>query len=227
MIIDAVSDLHGHYPELEGGDLLIIAGDLLANGDDLIELQYAFEKEWLRFQALKYKKVIIVAGNHDNIFTQLDEYGWTWRNSNVEYLCDSGAEFEGLKIWGSPWTMSFKGMNPHCMAFTCKTDDDLVEKWKLIPDDIDILITHSPPYGIMDEILNYHTGKIENVGSKSLAHQIKSMKIRPKIWIWGHIHECYGFKTSFYTQYINASHVNEHYKPVNKPFRIEFPSGLQ
>lgn len=28
MIIDCIADLHSHYPKLDGGDLLIVAGDL-------------------------------------------------------------------------------------------------------------------------------------------------------------------------------------------------------
>ena len=61
MIIDCLADLHGHYPETEGGDLLIIAGDLTAN--DTLEQQLKFYI-WLHRQ--KYKHYIFIAGNHDN-----------------------------------------------------------------------------------------------------------------------------------------------------------------
>lgn len=211
MDITAISDLHGFYPELPGGDLLIVAGDLTAR-DTLDE--YTLFIEWLEKQ--KYSKKILIAGNHDNeIEKGIDFY---FPELGIDYLCDSGTEFEGLKIWGSPWCLKFNGMNPRCMAFTCDTEQELNEKWKLIPDDTDILITHSPPHGILDK-----TARNENVGSKTLRGQMG--RITPSLWVCGHIHEGYGkFQDTKLSGidylFLNASHVNEYYEPVNKPMRI-------
>src|SRR5260370_12302474 len=159
MIIDVVSDLHGNFPKLEGGDLLIVAGDLTAKDD---------ERGWLDFEnwiyEQKYKEKIIIAGNHDNFLQTIDEHRmWKYweKIPNVTYLCDSGTEIlcypyldppnldnigvpykrKTIKVWGSPWTKTFEGMNPKCKAFTCDTEEELAEKWKLIPEDTDILIT--------------------------------------------------------------------------------------
>lgn len=215
MIIDCIADLHGNYPDLEGGDLLIVAGDLTA-GDAFPEYVGFFN--WLRRQ--RYRRKVLVAGNHDNHLLRL--YTIPEEETDLSYLCDSGTEFEGLKIWGSPWTKSFPGMNPHCKAFTLDTEEELAEKWALIPDDTDILITHSPPYGILDRVdFSEDDSSAINVGSTSLAKFVGARVKPPRFWIWGHIHESYGFKTSFLTQYVNASHVNGHYQPVNKPIRIE------
>lgn len=212
MIIDCISDLHGNYPNLEGGDLLIIAGDLTAT--DEIE-QYEEFQRWIEVQ--NYKMKIIVAGNHDNeIEKGLDLH---CPNLGIHYLCDSGTEFQGLKIWGSPWTKTFPDMNPSCKAFTCDTEEELTVYFELIPADIDILITHSPPYGILDECSNGH------VGSKSLFSFIKYV-FRPYLHVFGHIHESYGQIEEFacrddkYMKSVNASHVNRYYQPVNKPIRV-------
>ena len=247
MDITAISDLHGHYPELPGGDLLIVAGDLTGNDrpNQLFDFSY-----WLKDQ--NYKKKITIAGNHDNLLRGNESFLLN-NGSDMEYLCDSGTEFEyeepvrdlfnsdnkslvsrkKLKIWGSPWTRRFEGMNPDCMAFTVDTDEELREKWAMIPDDVDVLVTHSPPWGIADE--NRHG---EKCGSKSLYEKL--IIVKPRAHIFGHIHEC-GYK-HFEIKYplkidqlssdmilvnynkthcINASHVNECYQPVNKPVRIE------
>lgn len=241
MIVDCIADLHGHYPKLEGGDLLIVAGDLTARDEAWEYIQFGC---WLNKQ--NYRKKIIIAGNHDNIAQKAPPFIDPSNENKYEwdYLCDSGTEFsyhidgfpeedEGflpsgkmtLKIWGSPWTKTFKGMNPHCKAFTVDTEDELAEKWALIPDDIDILVTHSPPYGVMDVIdvvCEGHTCD-RHVGSESLALKIGKMENPPKLWIWGHIHEDYGVDLPVRNKpciMVNASHVNEHYKPVNKPIRV-------
>lgn len=206
MIIDCISDLHGFYPKLEGGNLLIVAGDLTAN--DSSEQQLIF-RGWLSSQ--RYQKIILIAGNHDNNFIKEVPTKFA---GGIEYLCDSETEFCGMKIWGSPWTTKFAGINPHCCAFTVDNDEDLQEKYDLIPSDIDILITHNPAYGILDKTINGNC-----VGSRSLLK--KSLEIRPKLHVFGHIHEDYGhYYHENEIKFVNASHVNERYNPVNNPVRI-------
>lgn len=208
MIIDCISDLHGHLPSLEGGDLLIVAGDLTATDS---YQEYILLDHWIRGQ--DYSKKIIIAGNHDNLLQNTDTIDDVLYD--CDYLCDSGTEFEGLKIWGSPWTKRFAGMNPRCMAFTVETDEELAEKWNLIPEGIDILITHSPSFGNFD-----YTTRGESCGSLSLW--MLTVCIRPKLHVFGHIHEAYGHCIHHNgIHLVNASHVNQCYDPVNKPIRIE------
>ncbi len=215
VIIDCVSDLHGYYPKLEGGDLLIVAGDLTAKHT---------EKEWHEFSTWmndqKYEKIIFIAGNHDTMIEKWDHEqdaeGYKGPvsdpNDRIEYLCDSGTEFEGLKIWGSPWSPWFSGINPKCTAFT-GNEEDLSKAYEKIPSDTDILITHTPPYGILDKCKKGH------VGSESLRNQM--FRIKPKLLIFGHIHECGGTKIDLVsTICVNASIVNERYEHVNKPIQV-------
>lgn len=220
MIIDCIADLHGFFPETEGGDILIVAGDLTAT-DTAIE--YGHFGAWMDRQ--NYKKKILIAGNHDNYFESkgYESIVDIYHSINIDYLCDSDTEFEGLKIWGSPWTSQFPGINPHCCAFTCyfgcDTDEWLEEKWAMIPRDTDILITHSPSFGNYDWVKNKDGTIGTSVGSMSLW--MHCLEIRPKLHVFGHIHEAYGHsKHANGIEIVNASHVNERYKPVNKPIRI-------
>lgn len=211
MIIDCLSDLHGNYPKLDGGDMLIIAGDFTRR-DTLME--HSDMLEWINRQ--EYDKKVIIAGNHDNFLESNPKF---YAKTNIDYLCDSGTEFKKLKIWGSPWTAQFDGINPHCCAFTnyygCDTDDWLTEKWTMIPDDTDILITHCPPFTIFDK-----TTRGEQVGSPGLMAQLIK-RVKPKLHVFGHIHEAYGHEKYWdMTHFVNASHVNERYEPVNDPIRI-------
>lgn len=218
MIIDIISDLHGAKPKLDGGDLLILGGDY-TRADTLG--QYLAFREWLRAQ--EYKKKIMIGGNHDmaifdgRFYFNDDWLGATWLN-------DSGCEYEGLKFWGSPWTSWFEGINPLCTAWTLGSEKELAEKWALIPDETDILITHSPPYGIMDEVAQ-SDGSWKNVGSKSLTARIHAIPVlqhtKPFIHIFGHVHEGHGYTSHKMMQFINASIMDINYVPSNKPVRIE------
>jgi Icc-related predicted phosphoesterase len=216
MIIDCISDLHGYYPHLEGGDLLIVAGDLTLT--DTIPEYKEFYK-W--FESQNYRKKILVGGNHDNFLMQCistqecRECGFD--NEGFEYLCDTGIQYDGLTIWGSPWTLTFPRMNPKCMAFTCYSEEHIQEKWDLIPIGTDIVVTHMPPKNILDNVGIY------NVGSESLLNRI--LHVNPKLHVFGHIHE-WGGKIieregiKYVTKYVNASHMNEIYDPVNLPVRV-------
>jgi Icc-related predicted phosphoesterase len=216
MIIDCIGCLHGAKPELEGGDLLIVTGDLTAR--DSYEQYFDFFK-WIA--NTRYKKRIVIAGNHDNLAETQEIL--TIPNADFDYLCDSGTEFEGLKIWGSPWTASFKGINPKCCAFTmpfgCDTEEHLMDQWKLIPNDTDILITHSPSFGNYDWIKNPDGSIGPSVGSVSLW--MRCLEIKPKLHVFSHIHEAYGNCVHHNgIRLVNCSIMNEKYKPVNKPVRI-------
>lgn len=221
MIVDCISDLHGHYPKLEGGDLLIVAGDL--TGRDEIEQYLEFNK-WLSQQ--DYKRKIVIAGNHDGycetgipVETLPGEISTCVPvlADKAVYLCDSGTKFEGLKIWGSPWSLLFDGINPRCCAFT-GSETELKNHFDKIPEDIDILITHSPPYRFLDTCAD---GR--RVGSVNLHKMIIDKTRLPnlKLHVFGHIHEQGGRMIQTKTlKLVNASHVNEHYQPVNEPVRV-------
>jgi Icc-related predicted phosphoesterase len=223
VIVDCISDLHGYYPELDGGDLLIVAGDLTARDTFLEHSEF---KYWLYQQ--QYRKKIVVAGNHDGDLVNVPPNPLYFSTFNIEtglqssyadYLCDSGTEFEGLKIYGSPWTPTF------CDWYFMKDRGaDIKEKWDLIPADVDILVTHGPPHGILDECYDYDSGKIKHAGCEELYLKFYQERIRPKLHVFGHIHEGYGHIKHMMdmptTQFVNASHVDKNYKPVNKPIRV-------
>lgn len=243
MKIDCIADLHGNYPDLEGGDLLIVAGDLTARHTDGEFLEFC---EWLDNQ--RYTEVIVIAGNHDTMLFKKDTETIVDTLKPYKYLCDSGTEIQWseptltkdglehapsnysfankkLKIWGSPWTPQFPNMNPHCMAFTRPYMQSLKDRWDLIPDDTDILITHGPPNGILDKVKRDYNA---SVGDMDLLRAVKD-RIRPKLHVFGHIHEGYGqfilkhWPLEEYvpdTRFVNCSIMDENYEPVNAPIRI-------
>lgn len=219
MIIDLVSDLHGCKPALHGGDLLIVAGDLTARDT---EKEYHKFDDWL--WGLPYKKKIFIAGNHDGILTKElpRKYNISFGESHkekFEYLCDSGTEYAGLKIWGSPWTPTF--CNWH---FMLDRGAPIKAKWDLIPVDTDILITHGPMWGVLDTVYPLPSAKIDHLGCYDLRDAIE--KIRPRLHVCGHIHGGHGTLTlkhpdsNHNTFCVNASIMDEDYNPVNKPIRV-------
>ena len=108
-------------------------------------------------------------------------------------LQDSGTEFEGLKIWGSPWSLTFPPCGPRQQPYWAfnLSEEELAKKWKLIPSDTDILVLHSPVYGYGDEAPRMNSRGFENVGSPSLLAKIKEMN-NLYLTIFGHIHDAQG-----------------------------------
>ena len=101
-------------------------------------------------------------------------------------------EIEGLRIFGSPYSVKYGSG-----AFQYrKEEDELV--WAHLPENIDILITHSPPFGILDA-----TAKGVSAGSKGLLKVVQ--RIRPKLHIFGHIHEGHGERTEFGVKFMNVA----------------------
>jgi Icc-related predicted phosphoesterase len=207
MKIVCISDTHlQHDFEVPDGDMLIHSGDATWTGKEKEVIEFS---KW--FGSFPHKHKIFVAGNHDWGFELDREYYTNLLPKDVFYLQDTGRGIEGIRVWGSPWTPEF--MN---WAFNKKRGQSIASKWKLIPDNIDILITHGPPYGILDDAM--YSGP---VGCKDLLNAVH--RVKPMYHIFGHVHEGYGVKYSTHcrTVFVNASICNQYYVPINKPIVID------
>lgn len=211
MRILCISDTHGKHKKLElpEADMIIHAGDMSGKGEAW-QIREFFE--W--FSKLSYRYKICIAGNHDFMAEQEPEEFLKLVPDNCIYLNDSGAEIENLKIWGSPITPWF-----HDWAFNRHRGDEIAKHWELIPQDTDILITHGPPMDVLDRTI---FGK--RVGCEELKKKIE--QIRPKLHIFGHIHEAYGKLQIFDTTFINASSLNIDYLPLHKPIIHELNNSI-
>ena len=213
--IVVISDTHTMHKGLENkfnlpsGDIIIHCGDITGRGSE--HTIHEFLKWYNNLNQFKYK--IFIAGNHDTLF---ESYPFLAKNiindyKNIIYLEDSGIEIDNIKFWGTPVSRPF--MN---WAFN-RPEEKLKMHWKAIPDDTDIIITHSPPYKIMD----YGPVTNDRTGSPSLYYEIIN-RIKPKFHLFGHIHNGYGIYKQDNITFINASNLNEDYKITNKPIKINY-----
>jgi len=204
MKILLLSDTHGKHSQIEDlpqADILIHSGDLSGRGR---EHEINDFMDW--FISLDYQYKVFIAGNHDFYYEGVTQDRiQKMLPDNTFYLRDSGITIEGIRIWGSPVTPTFFNW-----AFNKDRGDKINEHWKMIPQDTDILITHGPPYGILDR-----TSAGLNVGCEALLSVVKTIK--PKYHLFGHIHEAYGIYDTPNTTYINGSILNEDYIRSNQP----------
>ena len=217
MRIVCVSDTHGHHAGLAvpDGDLLIHAGDATMAGrpEELDQFD-----AWLG--TLPHRHKVVIAGNHDRLFEDQPEEARR-HITNALYLQDAEHVVEGLRIWGSPWQPWFLSW-----AFNLKRGAPLRAKWALIPPGIDVLVTHGPPHKIRDRVkgamaqgLNIALGHGPNVGCEELREAVR--RVRPRLHVFGHIHEGYGREEADGTLFVNASTCDEDYRPVNPPVVVD------
>ncbi len=173
MRIVAVADTHLFHDELvvPDGDVFVHAGDMCQSGD-LDELRHALD--WIR--SLPHRTKVIIAGNHDFAFAEHPREARALADGFV-YLQDSGTTIDGVSFWGSPWQPEFNDW-----AFNLPRGPALADKWALIPDQVDVLVTHGPPFGIGD-----HGPVAGRLGCEDLLARVKV--VRPKLHMFGHIHQ--------------------------------------
>jgi len=148
---------------------------------------------------------IVIAGNHDFCFEKTpDECRSILSDAGIIYLEDEAIELDGVMFYGIPWTPQFGNW-----AFM-DSPDNLQERWSHVSHGTDVLISHGPPRGILDVT---HEG--EHAGG--IEHRNVVRSIRPKLNVFGHIHESYGRETHMGVDYINACLTNFHYELVNEP----------
>jgi len=210
--ITFISDTHAKHQhvtkDLPGGDILIHCGDI-SNRGYMTEIKNFLE--W--FDGVKgYEHKVFIAGNHDFGFQDnpkecielLKNY------PNVTYLEDNSVIIDGIKIYGSPWQPRF-----YNWAFNVERGEAIAKKWEKIPTDVDILITHGPVFGILDQ-----TYTKQRVGCEELYKKV--VEIKPKIHACGHIHYARHIKQVEDVVYINACCLGEEYMYQNAPITVDF-----
>lgn len=93
----------------------------------------------------------------------------------------------------------------------------------MIPDDIDILLTHTPPLGHGD-LWNRQSRE----GDVDLLNTIER-RVKPKFHVFGHIHEQPGITTNGVTNFVNAAICSHKLEIMNLPILFDIPlkPGLQ
>ena len=200
-----ISDTHGLYRQLDvpDGDLLIHAGDITMNSKP--DWMYRHFDIWLGELPHRFK--IVIPGNHDWLLEDPARRGVI---TNAVLLVDSGVEVEGIRIWGSPTTPLYGG------AFGKSNPDDIKRLWAQIPDGLDILITHGPPFAILD-----HSRSSERrEGCPYLLEAV--FRAFPRVHVFGHIHHGYGTLGTDATLFVNASLMGEEGSLSRKPFVFDY-----
>lgn len=223
MKIILISDTHSQHNSVRipDGDILIHAGDLTASGKNQ-DVEAA--AKWLG--SLPHRHKIAIAGNHDLLFESSPGHATTvLRSAGVIYLQDAGVKIDGLSIYGTPW-------QPEYMHWAFNVPrGELAKYWNQIPPNLDILITHGPPYGILDQRTPPGVRRLapwedeelfagsDHIGCEQLLEAVARTK--PRVHVFGHIHRGYGRTENEHTIFYNASICNETYDPVNKPWMTE------
>ena len=225
----AVSDLHGNLKDLnfEGIDVVVIAGDFaeLKGGG---KWHLHDQKKWIQKKFIplceKFPEVdfCVIPGNHDMCLDPKKIalcHGVDLRISwpaNVHLLIDQEIEVKGLKIYGTPQIPIISRR----WAFECE-HEELVKKFSKIPENLDILITHSPPH-IPDSSIDRSNqfGGYEAFGSGELAQAI--FEKSPRYVFCGHIHTGTHDEVMFESSKLyNVSRVDEYYEIAYEPKVLE------
>ena len=214
MRLVAFADTHQFHEELvlPPADVAICAGDI-GRGGDREEIESFLT--WFALQPHRHK--ILVPGNHDGCLESPASFADLQRRfPAVQIVVDAAVEIEGLRLWGSPWTPRF-----HSWFFMRARGADLAERWAQIPDDVDVLITHGPPKGILDDVrrsrfrVSDKTPDLADderfAGCADLRARVRV--VRPKVHLFGHIHCQQGVVVDDGVTFINCT-TNECELPV-------------
>lgn len=202
-----LSDTHNrHYSvKVPDGDVLVHAGDLTMRGT-LSEIGEAID--WL--VSLPHRHKLFIAGNHDFAFQESPEDARALVPPELTYLEDSGITIEGRRFWGAPWQPWF-----HDWAFNLSRGPELARCWQRIPEETEVLITHGPPFGILDRVT---AG--ESVGCQDLTARLTALA-ELRIHAFGHIHEARGVLDWGGKRFVNAACCDRRYRPTGVPVVVD------
>lgn len=233
------SDTHGFEKNLNipDGDVFIYAGDFSMRATTTHVQKFA---KWI--QTLPHKHKVIIAGNHD---MACETMGRVWAKElfyPAYYLMHEPLTIDGYTLFGSPYSSAIH--DPSDWVFDYPRFGERGERlWSSLLNipQIDILVTHGPPYSIGDHVNGAHPGEDPSVGDMTLYDVVRQKQ--PLVHIFGHIHEGYGRhdrenllvdlnwyakmspcqETPNRTVFYNVSVCDVNYQPINKITVIDLP----
>jgi Icc-related predicted phosphoesterase len=205
ILVVCLSDSHGLHRDVSvpPGDILIHAGDLtgpITDPDGLPDFD-----QWLG--ELPHHHKIVVPGNHDFAIEAHPIPHSLFKNATL--LIDEELDVLGLKFWGSPVTPLYSG------AFGLSSSADRKKRYRNIPVGIQVLITHGPPYGMLD-----HAPSEPHAGCRELLKSV--LRIKPRVHIFGHIHGAHGVLPACPTTFANVALVGVTDQLTHAPVVVEF-----
>lgn len=244
--ITCISDTHGLHDQMThkvgDGNILIHAGDLTNVGkrDEVYSVI-----SWFHRLLDNFDDIVFIAGNHDRsfdaCFKELNSGNFYRRyesdeeankdrskkpdwlldvlesmDKRIHYLENNSKKIQGLLFHGSPTTPDFYKAH---WAFNASRGDEISNYWSVIPQNVDVLVTHGPAYGILDNLV----GSGERVGCEELELKLRYGLEDLKLHVCGHIHHPRGIKMPEYGEaiYVNASICTEAYDPINAPIQVK------
>jgi predicted phosphodiesterase len=233
-----LSDTHmqGRGVIVPDGDVLVHAGDhsWLGTEEEMLDAL-----GWIAEQPHNHK--IVIAGNHDwgldperppsfrgkSLTGKKATLLEFMASSGITYIEDSGTVIEGKKFYGTPWQPYFHGWAFNFDRHPNKAMSQQWWTWGQIPDDTNVLITHTPPQGILDQTRD--PGNDNRAGDWFLRKRISELK-ELELHVFGHIHEAYG-RVDYqsvgpdaiptYLTFVNAATCTRDYEPLNPPIVVE------
>lgn len=224
-----ISDTHAKHRNVQlipEGDVLLHCGDFTHRGTHGEIKDF---NDWIGSLPHRYK--VVIAGNHDLCMDAV-EYDANWKTAfrhteyndpnvsrelltNATYLENRSLVIDGVKFYGSPMTPPIPGRT---MAFNVARGFAAQQHWAKVPADVDVLVTHGPPNGILDKTV---TGL--RVGDEALLKEVVS-RVRPRFHVFGHIHEAYGVTRVGKTAFVNCATSTLLGKPRHLPVVIDVPT---
>lgn len=184
-----ISDSHQLHHQLvppSNVDVVVHSGDAANKNDPFInEHELRNFLEW--FAALPVKTKIFVPGNHDISLERNLVLTREIESLGVIPLIDAGVTIDGVNFWGSPWVPRYGNWS------WMTSRETLNRKWEKIPQSTDVLITHGPPFAILDSTYG-NSHEYENVGCRALQKRI--FRDPPLLHLFGHVHSVKDIRNS-------------------------------